>query len=221
MSAIQSYYPEKYKTYEQRKAAYESRYDENGNMLFKKAAEKEYVDSTAAPKVNSNSTLIGYAVERVGDDYVVFTMNPAVRFGGGRSLTSQDATYLREKYNMDNLSAEDRIKLLAELSCMGIVDGRMAYAEAFPEKTYRLNGEEVTYGSSGGVDKNASIPSDESSMTKWIEYYLRRAQEAQDNILRLVNSPIGTGIGEYVAEREAANFYSSLARAMQQLMYNP
>ncbi len=221
MNAIQSHYPPQYRTHEQRKAAYEARYDENGNMLFKKAAEKERADSAATPKVNSNSTLIGYAVERVGDDYVVFTMNPAAKLGGGRSLTSQEQSYLLEKYDMDNLSKEERIKLLAELSCMGIIDGRMAYAEAYPEKTYRLNGEEITYAAGKGVGRGISFDSDETDMSKWIDYYLNRAQEAEDNIFQIVNSPIGTGIGDYVGEREAANFYSSLARAMQQLTQKP
>ena len=207
MSAIQSLYPPQFQTYEQRKAEYEkmaSRRDENGNFIPRdKPIELTPVEGYTG---GTPTSFQGYAIGKAGDDYVVFAMNPTINCGdGGISLTTEDIAFLREKYDMDNLSKEERIKLLAELSCMGIISGTDAYAEAYPDQCGWIKSKHEQFGINGG----------EMDLSKWVDYYLKRAQDAQIDMDRIVAS--STGIAFFEAERRANNFYSSFARVMQQL----
>ncbi len=223
MNAIQSNYPPHLQTYEQRKAAYDSLYDKDGNMRTYSEAEREAQKAWFIENKNNKEIFDlnkgHYSIAPLGDDYVAFYIDTKNGFGsgGGRSLTAEEQAYLRGKYDMDNLSEEDRIRLLAELSCMGVIDGHMAYAEAFPEKTYRKNGERVSFGSGMGVGSDSSIASDETDLAKWIELYLKRAREAQENVTEILNQPIGMSNMSYLDERRKNKFYSELAAVLNQL----
>lgn len=193
-------------TYAQRKAMYDRMYDEEGNMKITKG-DVQIKDVTGWDG-NQPSQLQGYAVERVGDDYVMFAMNPSIYFGGGKELTADQLGYLREKYDMYNLSYEDRIKLLAELSCLGVISGSDAYAEAFPEKCSWLQGQQRQLG----------IDSDKMDLSDWIEYYQQRAIQALANMnSRIAVANSFSTVACVESERTTNIFYSTLAHIMNQI----
>ena len=209
MNTVQSFYPPQLQTYEQRKATYEKMYDEYGNPtlfqsihteLNKGSIELDVSNSKVSNKFN------GYALEKVGDDYVLFAMNPSIYFGGGKDLTEEQLTYLQDKYDMNNLSKEDRIKLLAELSCMGIVSGQQSWEEAFPEKCQWLRGQQDKF----GID-NAEVDAE-----AWIQHFIQRASQAKNDMNKIVASA-GNNIPYYEAERRTNAFYSTLAQIMKQI----
>ena len=171
-------------SYAQRKEMYDRMYDEEGNMKVSKAGAFAI---QAVPEWRSGQPgqMQGYAVAKVGDDYIVFTMNPGININGGKDLTQEQLAYLRETYDMDNLSRADRIKLLAELSRLGVISGNDAYAEAFPEKCPWAR------------NQRRPIDSHEMDLAGWIEYYRQRAEQA----LAIMNNRIA-----------AANQFGTVAR---------
>lgn len=204
MNTIQSNYCSM--TYAQRKTMYDRMYDEKGNMKITKGDIQ--IQDAAGWDGSQPSQLQGYAVERVGDDYVVFAMNPSIYFGGEKELTADQLGYLREKYDMDNLSYENRIKLLAELSCLGVISGSDAYAEAFPEKCSWLQNQQQQLG----------IDSDKMDSSDWIEYYLQRAMQALANMNnQLANQNSFSAVACVESERTTNIFYSTLGHIMNQI----
>lgn len=212
MNTIQSNYPTQYQTWEQRKAAYDRMYDEEGNMRLSSGDFKQNIQVQANQGAVRNTSNIpttmgnGYAIEKVGDDYVVFAKNPGIYSGGGKNLTTEQLEYLRGKYDMDNLSKEDRIKLLAELSCMGIISGQQAYEEAFPEKCSWLKSQQQNYG----------LENTENDLDAWIQSFLQRAMQAKEDMNKLLASH-RTDIVCVESQRRTNDFYTKLAEVMNQL----
>lgn len=189
----------------QRKEWYDSFYDAAGNI---KAIKTEDFQVQDIPDWDGSkpAKMQGYTLERVGDDYVVFAMNPGTYFGGTKELTQEQLEYLRTKYDMDNLSKNERIKLLAELSCFGVISGNDAYAESFPEKCYWMKDKHQQF----------SISTNELDLAKWIEYYLHRAYQAKDDMDKIIANT-RTGIAFYETERRTYDFYSRLTQVMKQI----
>lgn len=188
----------------QRKELYDRLYDEAGNMRALKT-EDFRVQDVPGWDGGKAGRMNGYAVAKVGDDYVVFAMNPGIYFSGKKELTEEHLTYLRGKYDRDNLSKEDRIKLLAELSCFGVISGSDAYAEAFAEKCPWVQKQRQQF----------KIDGNETDLADWIEYYLQRAMQAKDDMDKL--SANNRFIVHVESERRAHSFYSTLAQTMKQI----
>lgn len=205
MNSIQSTSPYYSMTYAQKKEMYDRMYDAEGNMKPSINGSGRR-DDLSVP--GSQGLMNGYAVGKMGDDYAIFSMNPLASFSGGKELTQDQLEYLRGKYDMDNLSQEDRTKLLAELSMMGVISGSDAYAEAYPEKCPWVQNQQQQFG----------IGSNELDMSKWVEYYLQRATQAQDDMDKLNDIASRTNSLAYVeSQRRTNNFYTSLARVMNQI----
>lgn len=197
-------------TYAQRKEMYDRMYDEDGNM---KVSKEGSFTIQAAPEWCSGQPgqMQGYTAEKVGDDYVVFAMNSGIYRGGRKELTDEQLAYLRETYDMDHLSKEDRIKLLADLSCFGVISGSDAYAEAFPEKCPWARNQRQSFG----------IDDHETDLAEWIQYYRQCAEQALSNMNK--RTAIANSFGSIAcveSERTANIFYSTLAAVMNQIAQN-
>jgi len=192
-------------TKEQRQGWYNSLYCEDGSVKPIRV-EDFIVQDIPGWDGSKPSQMQGYAIERVGDDYVIFAMNPSIYFGGEKELTPDQLEYLRNKYNMESLSKDDRIKLLAELSCFGVISGSDAYAEAFPEKCSWMKDKHQQFG----------IGSMEIDLEKWIEYYLQRVAQAKDDMNKIILNA-RTGIAYFEAERRTYDFYSKLAKVVSRI----
>ncbi len=90
---------------------------------------------------------------------------------GDKTLTAEQEAYLRDKYDMNNLSQVEYMKLLGELSDMGVVDGRCAMSEA--RRT--LSGHAPDF-------QPEDLP---DSLDDWIKYYLAKMTEHQENATQL------------------------------------
>ena len=196
----------------QKKQLYESMYDEAGNIK-QNSAKWEHLRNNSAITLNLTSetpagTMNGHCIERVGDDYVIFAMNPTAYFAGGKELTDEQLTYLQSSYDMENLSSGDRIKLLGELSCFGVISGNDAYAEAFPEKcSWMQNGDRQKFdiGSDNATD-----------LSTWLDYYLHKITQAEASRDKLIASA-GTNIAYFESERHSIAFYTKLSSVMAQI----
>lgn len=194
-------------SYAQRKEMYDRMYDEYGNMKASKEGTFEIRD-VPDWRGGQPGQMQGYAVAKVGDDYIVFTMNPGIYRGERKELTQEQIAYLRETYDMDNLSKEDRIKLLAELSCFGVISGSDAYAEAFPEKCPWVRNQRQPFG----------IDGHETDLAEWIQYYRQRAEQSlSDMNNRIVIANMFGSIACIESERTTNIFYSTLAHIMDQI----
>ena len=209
MNTVQTFYPPQLQSYEQRKATYDKMYDKYGNPTLFQSIHAELNNGPMvldARKAAVSNCFNAYAVEKVGDDYIVFNMNPIIHFGGEKNLTKEQLAYLQDKYDMNNLSKEDRIKLLAELSCIGVISGQQAWEESFPEKCHWLRDQKDKFG----------INCTEMDLEAWIQYFAKRSLQAKNDMNNIIASA-GNSIPYYEAERRAHSFYSTLTKVIKQI----
>ena len=146
---------------------------------------KEKETSSKLQKYNNSQTYTFDEIQQMIDSGVINIDRIGIALGGDvnnivyfnrastgdKTLTEEQAAYLREKYDMDNLSQEQYIKLLGELSDFGVIDGAFAMGEA----RSILNGRPFQ---SAEADFSKKLDD-------WIKYFLDRMNLNKDDAIRL------------------------------------
>ena len=185
MSTIQS--PVRYEyqfvgtTKEQRVSEYEA--------MLKSSLEKEarfFTTEMYDERVASGNPL--YFQLRLDDDVVRIDMLSK----GDKELTAEQADYLQKTYNMNNLTKADKLRLLGDLSCFGVISGKEAMAEASMLQFSLRSGDlDLPDGWTVAreMETEASNLRDVSSFDEWLKHYARYSKELDEEIMGLMTNP--------------------------------
>lgn len=173
MNSIQSPSPYEYQflasTKEQRVRDYEEMVSE-GNEFFTLEKHDEYLAS-GKPL---------YFTFRLEDDVVKINMSSK----GDKELTAEQIEYLQNTYDMNNLTKTDKMRLLADLSCFGVISGKEAFTDA-NSINHHL---QVPNGWSfvGEIESEASGLRDISDFGEWLNHYANYSRKLDEEIKKLM-----------------------------------
>ncbi len=129
-----------------------------------------------------------YAVYEIDGDVVKIDTTSK----GDRELTDEQLDYLRENYCMDNLTKADKMKLLGDLSCFGVISGEQALTEALMITYPQFERDRLLPFKSDNA-KHASTAASElrgaGSFEAWGALYANWTDEYSEDIARLMSDP--------------------------------